>query len=239
MTVLYAEDLAHVHASGYGAHAAAAIGELLPRLAAAGVRSVVDVGSGAGLTTRALVDAGLSVVAIEPSPAFAELTRAAAPAAAVRCESVYGAALPACDAILAIGEALSYHEPDVDAVARLRGFFAAAAGALRPGGLLAFDLIVTGEPSLAARGWSAGEDWAVLVATTEGGGRLERAIETFRRIPGGEGYRRAREVHHVHLFGEVTLAGWLAEAGFEATVASTYGGHPLAPRRRAFFATRC
>lgn len=237
MSALYEEDLAHVHAAGYGGLAAAAIAHLAPRLRAAGARSVVDVGCGPGVTTRALLDAGFVVVAIEPSPAFAARARAAAPAAEVRCESAYGAALPPVDAILAIGEALSYHRREDDADARLRGFVAAAASSLEAGGLLAFDLIVAGEPSLAARGWTAGDDWAVLVATSEDGRLLTRAIETFRTLD-GVSYRRAREVHEVRTFDEATLVAWLDTAGFDVVAASAYGDHTLAPRRRAFFATR-
>ncbi len=155
----------------------------------------------------------------------------------MRCVSVYDADLPRSDAVLAIGEALSYHPPDVDADARLRAVFGAARGALAPGGRLVFDLIVTGEPSLAARGWAAGEDWAALVETREEGRNLTRAIETFRTVDGVD-YRRTREVHPVRSFEESTVARWLDEAGFDVHVASRYGAHALAPRRRAFFATR-
>jgi len=237
VTALYGDDLAHVHASGYGALAEAAVVDVVPRLRAAGARTVIDVGCGAGVTTRALVEAGFSVLALEPSPALSALARAAAPGADVRCVSVYDADLPPCDAVLAIGEVLSYHPPDVDADARLRAVVLAASRALAAGGHLVFDVIVTGEPSLAARGWNAGPDWAVLVETREDGRELTRAIETFRTLD-GVAYRRTREVHSVRTFDEPTIARWLGEAGFDVRVAGAYGSHPLATRRRAFFAVR-
>ena len=58
-----------------------------------------------------------------------------------------------------------------------------------------FDLIGLGEPSLDGKSWTCGEDWAVLVETTEDqdSPMLIRTIETFRRVD--QLYRRGREAH--------------------------------------------
>src|SRR6478752_2032123 len=111
---LYADDLAFIHAEGFGALAEGAIAALLPRLRASGVRRVIDIGCGAGITTRALVDAGFETLAIEPSASLLARAREAAPAATFRQASAYATELVPCDAILALGEPLTYHAPDDD-----------------------------------------------------------------------------------------------------------------------------
>lgn len=147
---LYDEDLAFIQAAGFGEVAAAAAASIIPELAARGARRVVDVGCGAGVSTEALVAAGFDTLAIEPSAALLAEARRAAPSAVFRQASAYEFALDSCDAILAIGEALSYHAPSEDAGARLRDFFGKASQALGANGLLVFDLIETGSEPLAS-----------------------------------------------------------------------------------------
>jgi SAM-dependent methyltransferase len=237
---LYDDDLAYIQAAAFGglaAGAAPAIVALLRRNPVP-VRRVVDVGCGAGVTTRALTDAGFDTLAVEPSAALLEHARRVAPAARFVESSAYDAPLEACEAILAVGEPLTYHEPDVDADARLRGFFRKVARVLVPGGLFVFDVILGEGPPLDARGWSSGDDWVILWEATEDreASRLTRRIETFRRR--GETYRRGREVHAVKLFDAEALMSWLHDERFEVAVAPSYGDQALGPRRRAFFARR-
>lgn len=151
MTQLYDEDLAFIQAAGFGEFAAAAVAVVIPQLQGRSARRVVDVGCGAGVTTKALVDAGFDTFAVEPSAALLALARTLAPSARFQQASAYDISLEPCDAILAIGEPLTYHVPTDDAEARLRRFFGHAGRALPKGGTLVFDLIVTGEPSLDAR----------------------------------------------------------------------------------------
>lgn len=236
---MYDDDLAFVHARGFGELAAAATAALIPRLHAGGARRVLDVGCGAGVSTRALVGAGFDTVAIEPSAALLELARAAAPSA--RCEqaSAYDFTFEPCDAILALGEVLSYHAPSDNAEARLRAFFERAYRSLPKAGLVVFDLIETGTPPLAARAWKSGPDWAVLSASQEDveKGQLTRQIETFRDLGSGS-YRRKSELHHVRVFDRREVISWLEQAGFEVEVTTCYGSFQLPPRRAAFYGAR-
>jgi SAM-dependent methyltransferase len=239
MTHQYEEDLAFIHASGFGELATAAIASVIPHLKARGARRVIDVGCGAGVTTKALVEAGFETLAIEPSAALLELARKVAPSARFQQASVYDTPLEPCDAILAIGEPLTYHAPSDDAEARIRGFLGRARRALRKGGILVFDLIERGQPPLNARAWRAGRDWAVLSASEEDAtlGQLTRHIETFRDV-GGSSYRRRSEVHHVRLFERGAVSSWLDEAGFEVQTATAYGSFQLPPRRVGLWAAR-
>jgi SAM-dependent methyltransferase len=239
MAGLYDEDLAFIQASGFGELAAAAAASIIARLTARGARRVVDIGCGAGVSTKALVDAGFDTLAVEPSAALLDIARRAAPSARFEQASAYDCTLDSCDAILAIGEALTYHAPSENGEARLRGFIGRASTALVPNGLLAFDLIEKGDQPLDARAWNTGPDWAVLSATHEEAraGRLTREIETFRDVGGGA-YRRRSEVHHVCLFDRAAVVSWLAEAAFDVEVATTYGALALPRRRVAFYASR-
>jgi len=237
---LYQQDLAYIQAAAYGRLARGAAPDIVRRLRSATipVRRVVDVGCGAGPLTEALLQAGFEVTGIDSSAELLTIARAAAPTARFVNASIYDAELPACDAIVAIGEPLTYHAEDADADRRISGFFQRAATVLPDGGILVFDIIERGEPSLAGRVWNSGDDWAVLVDTTEdqASRTLVRDIETFRST--GELYRRGREVHRVRLFDTPALCDELASYGFETETARAYGTQSLAPRRRAIFAAR-
>jgi len=184
----YGEDLAHVHAAGFGAFAESVAAYLLTRFQSSSVpiRRIIDIGCGAGVTTRAFSDAGFSVLGVEPSEPLIERARKASPGAEFVQASAYDIALPACEAIVAVGEVLTYHDDLDRADDRVREFFRSAHAALAPGGLLAFDVIATGEPSLTGKSWVSGEDWAVLVQVTEDPSNrsLTREIETFRACSG-------------------------------------------------------
>jgi len=240
MQSLYQRDLAYVHAAAFQGLARGAASEIVRRLQSCGtrVRRVMDVGCGAGPLTRALIDAGFDVTGVDPSAELLELARANAPTAHFLHASAYDVQVQGFDAVVALGEPLTYHPEGADADHLVCRFFQRVADALPPRGMLIFDVIGLGEPSLAGRTWASGDDWAVLVETTENQAErtLVRNIDTFRRI--GEGYRRSREVHRVQLFDVAALCDQLASCGFETETAQSYGTQQLPPRRYAFFASR-
>lgn len=240
MEPLYQEDLAYIQAAAFGEVARGAAPAIVQCLqsAAIPITRVVEAGCGAGPLTSALIESGFDVTAIDASAELLQIARKAAPRAHCIPGSIYGMALPVCEAIIALGETLTYHAELEKADDLVRGFFRRASEALPRGGLLIFDVIEAGEPSLSGRSWSAGDDWAVLVESDENQSTrsLVRSIETFRKI--GSLYRRVREVHKVRLFETETLLGQLTFAGFATETAQFYGAQVLLPRRRAFFATR-
>lgn len=240
MSEIYGEDLAHIQIAGYGAMARAVGPQIVALLHEQGIRegTIGDVGCGAGITTRCFLDAGFKVWALEQSAALLEAARANAPKATyLPLGSVYETDLPLADAIVAIGEPLNYHSPQSNADERVREFFVRAAAALRPGELLAFDVIVRGTISLDGRNWSAGEDWAVLVeAREQPDGWLCREIETF--VLRGGAYRRGHETHYVRVFDREQLTTTLRDAGFEVRTSEFWRDYRLAPRRCAFICRR-
>jgi len=198
----------------------------------------MDVGCGAGPLTKALVEAGFDVTGVDNSAELLKLANANVPTAHFVYASVYDVQIRDYDAVIALGEPLTYHPDGVDADNLVSGFFQRVAEALPPGGMLIFDVIGLGEPSLAGRTWRSGDDWAVLVETTEKQPErsLVRNIEVFRRV--GDAYRRSYEVHRVRLFDVSILHNQLNSYGFVTEMFQSYGVQPLPPRRHAFFATR-
>jgi SAM-dependent methyltransferase len=240
MEGLYQRDLAYIHATAFGAFAESAAREVVRRLRGSNtwVRRVLEVGCGAGPLTKALTDAGFDVVAVDVSAALLEMARAHAPMARFIHGSVYNIEIRDFDAVVAVGESLTYHAEPAEADPRLSRFFQQVAGSVPLGGMLIFDVIGLGQPSLAGRTWRSGDDWAVLTETTESQNErtLVRHIESFRRV--GDLYRRSLEIHKVRLFDIGGLCDELASQGFATEITQCYGANPLPPRRHALFATR-
>ena len=240
MEPLYKQDLAYVQAAAFGSLAQGSAPTIIRLLkcAPAHIRRVVDVGCGAGSLSAALVEAGFEVTGIDSSADLLAIARTAASRAHFIHGSIYETEIPACEAIIGLGEPLTYHAEGADADCLVQNFFRASSDILPAGGMLIFDVIEVGEPSLAGRYSNSGEDWAVLAETTEdqGSRTLVRHIETFRRV--GQLYRRGSEVHRVRLFDTANLLNQLAACGFSTETAQAYGTQQLGPRRRAFFSTR-
>lgn len=240
MQSLYQCDLAYVHATAFEELSRGAAEDIVRRLRTCSpqIRRVLDVGCGAGPLTVALIESGFDVTGIDTSADLLEVARAKAPTAHFLHASAYDVQIEGYDAVVALGEPLTYHAEGSDADNLISRFFLRVAEALPAGGMLMFDVIGLGEPSLAGRTWRSGEDWAVLVETTENQAdrTLIREIETFRRV--AELYRRSHEVHRVRLFDIRRLCDQLASSGFTTVTARSYGAQQLPPRRHALFATR-
>jgi SAM-dependent methyltransferase len=232
----YQQDLALVHDRGYGHHGdrcAPGILALLPPDAL-----VLELGCGAGALTRHLLTAGHQVIATDASEAMLERARTALGGAAdLRRLSLPDDPLPAADAIVSVGHAISYLA-DAAAVGRA---LAAIAGALRPGGVLAFDVcdlefgrIRAGEPNFAR----VGPDWAVITEfSAPAPDRFVRDITTF--VPDGAGaWRRSREHHENVLVDTSLIPDVLAAHGVTAAVGTSFGAAELPPGLHAVTGVR-
>ncbi len=233
---IYGEDLAYAHNAGFGGFAQAAAEQLLKRFHTAPhpIIRILDIGCGSGISTRIFASAGFSVVGIEASAAMVDLARKAVPNAEFIQSSAYDIELPNCDAIVAIGEVFNYHSEPEQADELIRKFFRSAHSSLNSGGLLVFDVVSSGEPSLDARSRAEGEGWMVLCRTTEDNDdrTIIREIDTFRAD------RHTRERHSIRVFETAQLRNWLTEPGFEVEISKAYGALPLLPRRIAVAAQR-
>jgi len=229
----YGRDLAHIHDAGFGEFAAHAAPELVRLLVARGIRRglVVEFGCGGGTVARALTEAGYDVLGIDISPAMIRLARTRAPHGRFRVGALATSRIPPCDAIIAVGEVVSYvprgsvsrraHE------ACLMRFLQHASRALRPGGLLLFDFIESVEGRTYPRKRLVGKGWAIAVRAVAGrdGGTLTRYIETTRVSPRAR--RRAAEIHRLRTITRKDMRRLLARCGFAATFSRRIGRVPL------------
>jgi SAM-dependent methyltransferase len=226
----YRRDLARVHHEGFSFHASkvapGVLGLLAPVLAAAG--TVVEFGCGSGLLTRELIAAGHRVVATDASPAMIELGREVAPGALdYRVLALPQDPLPAADAIVGVGHPISYL-PSRDAI---RSAIVAMAAALRPGGVLAFDICdlgygARGVDELSSRGWVA-DDWALVTEfSVPSPDRFVRQMAIFSRNEDGS-WRRDDERHDNVLLDVTEIPPLLAEHGVTAEVRDAFGAERL------------
>jgi SAM-dependent methyltransferase len=222
---LYLTDLAHIHDRAFGDVANGVAPELARILARHGIRRgrIVDAGCGSGILARHLVDAGHRVFGIDASPAMIRLARARAPKGTFRVASIAKTPIPRCDAVVAIGEVITYL-PSRRAV---EGFFGRVRAALAPGGLFLFDFIESGERRHYPPKSRAGDDW-VLVAQADlarDGRAITRRLTMFRKI--GRTDRKSRETHRVRIYSRDELASALAQAGFVAVMRRSFGKYRL------------
>jgi SAM-dependent methyltransferase len=234
----YRDDLAYVHDIGCGDLARDAATRLVDELLRCEHRTgtVVDVGCGSGILAQAAADAGYNVLGIDVSAAMVSLARSRAPAAEFRIGSFVGAPLPTCVAVVAVGEVLSYEfDPANDDRTRF-DWFKRVYDALRPGGVLLFDIAGPERaPSQESRrSFATGPDWAALVDVSidQETGNLVRKITSFRQV--GTLYRRDDEVHRLSLLEPAAVLTALQRAGFEAEIIPAYKSAPLPPGIVAF-----
>ena len=227
----YRPDLALVHDRGFGFHAQACAPGILDLLAPIRERggTVLELGCGSGLLTGELVAVGHRVIATDASPAMLALAQAAvAGGAEVRRLTLPDDPLPDADAIIAVGHPLNYL-PTADAIQRA---LVSMAVALRPGGVLAFDIcdLSWGElrrdaPSLKR----SGPDWAIITEfSMPSPDRFIRDITTF--VPDGQGrWRRDFEHHENVLIDTATVPNILRQHEIDARVVASFGSETLPP----------
>lgn len=229
----YGEDLAWIHDAGFSELARSAAPWIMKRIRSKGHEEgvVVELGCGSGHLLRAILDSGFDAVGIDQSSALLALARGNAPGASLQASPILDAKLPVCVAVVAVGEVLSYVKPDERSRPPSRDLFSRVGVALRPGGLLLFDVPVRTMRRKRYRSWREGDGWAVLidVRPDETGRCLQREIVTFRKREGS--YRRGFERHAVYLFDEGEILEELDDVGFEARSLRGYGRARPGPGR--------
>lgn len=223
---IYRHDLAVVHHRGFGFHAAACtpgiLGLLAPVHAQRGL--VLELGCGTGLLTKELVAAGHRVIATDASLAMLDVARELLGdrAQEVRQLTLPDDPVPQADAIVAVGHPLNYL-PDAKAIDRA---LIAIAGALRPGGLLAFDIcdLEWGRARREAPHFAeVREDWAIITKfSMPTADRFVRDITTFLPNPDGS-WRRDSEHHENVLIDTAQIPALMRLHGVEAQVGASFG----------------
>ncbi|HYK03078.1 MAG TPA: class I SAM-dependent methyltransferase [Thermoanaerobaculia bacterium] len=177
---------------------------------------LLDVGCGTGVLARELTLAGFDVLGFDASPAMIELARSTAPEARFEVASFETAELPSCDAIVAMGEVLSYGD--------IRTFIPRAAAALRRDGVLLFDVAERHSYPAYDEQRLGGDDWSIIAIKESDGAKVTRRVLTFRN-DGGE-TRRDEEVHELALYDRTELLALLRN-DFRVRVRRSYGRRRL------------
>ena len=238
---MYGDDLAHVHHAGFTGYVRGAAPAILAAAQSAGIHRgrAVDLGCGSGVWLRQASVAGFEALGIDRSESMLRLARAAAPEAQLRVGSIYETDLPECSVVTAVGEVLSYVDPDTGEAAPTNLFFQRVFNVLTSPRLFMFDLFVAsaGAP-MGYRNWYAADDWTILVEATEdvARARLHRDQITFREIDGT--FRRSHERHVLRVAEPAEIAAQLRDAGFSVEASTAYGNFELPPRRMAFTAIK-
>jgi SAM-dependent methyltransferase len=236
----YKRDLAYVHDVGFGSFAERSAQGVLSILRRGGISSglVIDLGCGSGLWARQLVNAGFRVLGIDSSPDMIAIARRRVPEGTFRTASFLDGGFPPCAAMTSLGECFNYLFDDRNGRSSLGRLFRQAYGALRPGGLLIFDVAEPGRACGWDRRFWQGDDWACLTEYDQDPRRrlLTRRIITFRRV--GSQYRRAEETHVQRLYRGLELAGDLRAVGFRVRTVRGYGELRFAKAQVGFIARR-
>ena len=221
----YRGDLALVHDLGFGFHADRCAPGILALLEPVRQREgvVLELGCGSGLLTRYLVDAGHRVIATDASPAMLDRARQAVPEVEeLRQVVLPDDPLPRADAVVAIGHVLNYLS-DQAAVERAA---AAMAAALRPEGVLAFDLCdlrfgeAHGDRPDQAR---VEQEWAIVSrSSVPRPDRFVREITTFVRNHDGS-WRRDDERHENVLVDASQIVALVRRHGVDAVLGTSFG----------------
>lgn len=237
----YRDDLAFIHDAGYGLPAENAartlLDELRRRKQDRGL--VVDLGCGSGILSAAVAAAGYDVVGVDLSPAMIDIARRRVPGGRFEIGSVLDAGIPPCVAVTAVGEIFNYLFDPRNTDARLAKLLRRVHRALRPGGVLLFDVATPGRvPGGRLRYGRAEWDWAVVTDSIEDAkqGTLTREITTFRKI--GDLYRRDAEAHRLRLYRKPDVVRMLRKVGFSVRSLRGYGPFTFPPGWAGFLARK-
>ncbi|MEB3292017.1 MAG: class I SAM-dependent methyltransferase, partial [Synechococcales bacterium] len=231
----------YIHDVGFRDYALQATPEILKLLRDRSLPTgrIVELGCGSGLTAEILQGAGYGVWGVDISAAMVAMAQSRVPMAEFRVASLLAIDLPACAAVISIGECLSYTFDD-NSDAALVSLFERIYQALAPGGVFIFDVVIPGQvaPGEVVKSFTEGADWIVLVEKQEDliQQRLTRRIITLRQVDGF--YRRTDEVHYQRLFDVEILERVLEQVGFQVETRVEYGQFQLPPGRVVFIADK-
>jgi SAM-dependent methyltransferase len=229
--VYYREDLARIHHLGFGSHADQCAPGILDLLESVRGRHgvVVELGCGSGALTRHLTAAGHRVIATDASPAMIALVRSQVPGAdGFQFLTLPDDPIPEADAIVSVGHVLNYL-PDETSIER---GLAAICRALRPGGVLAFDIcdlrwaeVRLNDPP---RTWIH-DEWVLITRfSVPTPNRFVREMTTFVRER-DDAWRRDDERHENVLVDTSRLPELLYAHGVQASIGSGFGVHQMPP----------
>jgi SAM-dependent methyltransferase len=182
-----------------------------------GLRTVLDVACGTGNLTIPMADLGIQVAGLDIAPQMLAIARDKAAAAdqeiVFSCQDMrqaYGG--DPVDAVTCVGGSIHF----LDTNEALSEGLTTMYRALRPGGLLAFDLFAAGKMRTLFTGTRAGDQgdfYAVTTSRCDDTGHITHDLVFFLR-DGDDRYRREDERHRLRIHDLATVRQILADVGF-------------------------
>jgi SAM-dependent methyltransferase len=239
----YRQDLAYIHHVGHSDYALKSAPGILSILAEHNIRNglIVDLGCGSGLSAAEFTAARFQVLGVDISESMIALACARVPNAEFRVGSLFETDIPACNAVVSIGECLNYLFDANNTRSALVQLFQRIYNALAPGGVFIFDIAEPGQmiQGIKTRSFTEGADWIVLAEKQEEQAVLTRRIITLRKLKHqGELYRRDDEVHRLRLYEATEVAEQLHQVGFQVQIMRRYGDYDLPQAHAAFVARK-
>lgn len=238
----YRQDLAYIHHVGHSDYALKSAPGILGILAEHNIRNglIVDLGCGSGLSAAEFTAAHFQVLGVDISESMIALARTKVPNAEFRVGSLFETDIPACNAVVSIGECLNYLFDADHIYSALVQLFQRVYNALAPGGIFIFDIAEPGQmvQGITTKSFTEGEDWIVLVEKQEEQAVLTRRIITLRKLKEQpeKHYRRDDEVHRLRLYEATEVAEQLHQVGFQVQIMRRYGDYDLPQAHAAFVA---
>lgn len=181
-----------------------------------GLRTILDVACGTGNLTIPMAQLGFQVSGLDIAPQMLAIARRKATAARLRIAFACHDMLevhdgPPVDAVTCFGGSIHF----LDGAEALRQGLAAMHTALRPGGLLAFDLFAPGKMRTLFTGTRAADHGTFYAVTTSrcDQDRITHDVTFFLRDDDGR-YRRENERHLLRVLELDTVQRALADTGF-------------------------
>jgi SAM-dependent methyltransferase len=220
----YREDLARIHATGFGAYADSCAPGVLALLNPNS--EVLEIGCGGGALTRHLLDAGHTVVATDASPAMLDLAAQTVPKAELRLLVLPDDPIPPSDAIVSVGHVVNYLSSAKDIESAVLGM----AEALTDGGIMIIDVcdLAYGDSRPGVRHATVdGVGWSIDTTTVfEPPDRFIRGMTTRVDEPDGK-VRTGHETHINVLIDTAGLMSSLVSHGHSVSLEDAIGSYRL------------
>jgi SAM-dependent methyltransferase len=223
----YGADLSFIHDSGFTQFARDAGTGLLRLLRSVPGKDIVELGCGSGRMAKILIREGYNVRGVDVSPAMIALARKNAPRGRFSTGSLWEYRIPACGAVVSVGEVLNYSFTGRISSRRLERLFRRVYNSLLPSGLFLFDILCvrSSHRVIQTKSYTASRDWVVAVEKTDSRRAVTRKIISFRRSGGA--YRRSEEIHTAQRLDVAKLALLMRRAGFAVATRPGYHDRPL------------
>jgi SAM-dependent methyltransferase len=229
---MYRDILAEIHDRWFDSIPLAAAAHTKMILGDKVVERVVDLGCGSGVFLRAVQDHADSLFGVDISSEMIDRAKSKVPMSEFLVGDIFSVSIPPSDIIVFIGEILSYAAAsDTFDRDKLKQLFIKVKRALKPGGLLLFD-VLGDTHNYSGTFFHDYEEYTVISKVEQSEDIITRHIVSFLRD--NMHYRKSVETHNLRVFSPLFIEGSLSEAGLLGKRIYSYNSMNMLPGRLAY-----